>query len=202
MSNNANTHDIFFRFLSFKKLNELLLRANETNGRRVLEDEINRRIQECGDTELIAKSKVSKTGDYPCSIYISFLNINNKEEGHVSFHFSPNLLKRPGKHSLNIGRTHPINNRNRQRKYTFKFNENQQSIRMSISNQSSPIRPLLKPYFETIHNVFNDYFDPTKDCFLGKPQFHNKEESECYEIIINKMKKSKTPISSTRKRTS
>lgn len=197
MDTNTNTHDNFFRFLSFKKLNELLLRANQTNGRRVLEDEINRRMQ--GDTKLIAKSKVSKTGKYPCSIYISFLNKNNKEEGHISFHFSPNRLKRPGKNLLNIGRTHPKNNRNSQRRYTFKFNENQESIRMSISSQSSPIRPLLKPCFESTLNIFNDYFNPTSDYFLGDPQFHNKETSDCYMYVINEMKTSKTPISTTRK---
>jgi hypothetical protein len=97
MGINANTHDIFFKFLTRKKLKELLLRAVETDGKKVLEDDINHRLQ--GKTNVIAQTRISSINNknsthtnenqYPCSLYINFID-DNIQIGHITFHFSPN----------------------------------------------------------------------------------------------------------------
>lgn len=181
------THDIFFNFLTRKKLNELLLRAEETNGRKILEDQINQRLQ--GISPIVARTEVSTSqNSYYCSLYINFINRYGKQIGHFTFHFSPNSQK-----FGNIGRLHPKNNRNTQKRYTFHFNKNIQinnSIRMSISVSPQMISSELKEPFQKCIDVFNDYFNPENDYYLGKQIFSN-QTSKCYSYLINELKKSK-----------
>lgn len=129
MEENSKTHDLIFKYLSKKKLNELLLRADKG----VLEEEINKRLK--GFTNLIAKAKVSTNEtDNKCSLYVNYYNSQNKQVGHISLHFSP---KSPGKNPSTIGRMHPKNNRNTQRRYTLRFNDKENTIRMSLFNNAS-----------------------------------------------------------------
>jgi len=108
MGNNANTHDIFFKFLTKNKLKELLLRADKTDGRKMLDEDINRKLQ--GETTVIAQTRISpinnsgqtNNNNYPCSLYINFID-DNIQIGHITFHFSPSNPDR----STYAGRIHP-----------------------------------------------------------------------------------------------
>lgn len=184
MEKNANTHDIFIANLSYKKLNELLLRAQK----KVLENDINKRLK--GITPVVASTNVTKPLKTPlsCSIYINFLNTQDDQIGHISFHFLP-------KRSNTIGRIHPKNNKNTKRRYTFRFNENGDTINMTLSKHCSILSSELQKCFDISMNVIN----PNYDHFLGKRIFP-KEKHPCTDYIVKKMESSSTPIRSTRKR--
>ena len=142
---------------------------------------------------MIATSRVSKNTklNTGCSIYINFFTNGNKI-GHISFHFSP-------KRTNTIGRVHPKNNRNTRRKYTFRFNENNDTISMSLSKHCSEVHPDLEKCFEISMQVMNEYINNINDLFLGKRKFPNEKHS-CMNYIVKKMESSSTPIRNTRKR--
>jgi hypothetical protein len=206
MGINANTHDIFFKFLTRKKLKELLLRAVETDGKKVLEDDINHRLQ--GKTNVIAQTRISPINNknsthttkryYPCSLYINFMD-DNIQIGHITFHFSPT---NPG-HSSYAGRIHPVNNnenRRNMRNFTFKFNKLVNSVRMSLAPTSIQMNSKLEPCINTAIEVLNEYFNPKNtEMFLGK-KFFPDGKSECYNYIVSIMSYSRTPLRNTRKR--
>jgi hypothetical protein len=200
MEENAKTHDLIFKYLSKKKLNELLLRAD--NG--ILEDEINKRLKkEKLDIPIVANAEVStdaKTNN-KCSLYIHFYN-NGKPFGHISFHFSPKMSKVPGKSPPINGRVHPKNNRNTQRKYTFRFNANDanDSIRISLSKYCPKMNPQLEKCTNISVGVINDYLDKESNYFLGNPLFPEETIHPCLEYIVDKMRHTKTPIAATRKK--
>lgn len=187
MEQNTETHDLIYKYLSKKKLNELFLRTEH----KVLENEINDRLKKV--TPIVAKTTISTKKGYICSIYINFLNTNEKQIGHLSFHFSKNNS------NSTIGRSHPKNNINTQRRYTLRFNTKQNIFHISLSKYGSIINPDLQKCFNTGIDVFNEYFNPNSSLFLGIRLFPNEKHS-CYDYIIHQMKSTKTPILNTRKR--
>lgn len=197
MNQNEQTHDIFFKYLSKKKLNELLLRSDRTENRKILQDEINKRLK--GVSKLVAQTNISDDGNYFCSLYINFINVNNEQVGHISFHFSPRISDKKRTQLSNLGRAHGKNNKNKLRNYTIRFDKTEDSIKMSISKYALPIRQELKECVNISLEVLNNYFDPNLNYFLGNKEFSNIEH-KCYKYIVSQMAKSKTPISNTRKR--
>lgn len=193
MEENAETQDLIFKYLSKKKLNELLLRADNN----VLQDEINKRLKTT--PPIIASARVSSSNndlEFKCSLYINYFDTQGTKLGHITFHFSP---KNSTKKKSIIGRMHPKNNRNNQRKYTLRFNDTNDTIRISLSKHCSVMHPRLKECFNKSIDVINDYFSKDSDLFLGKPLFSNKKHP-CFYYIVKQMEKTKTPILNTRKR--
>jgi hypothetical protein len=202
MEQDEKTHILFFKLLSKRKLNELLLRSDPKY--HSLQDEINARLN--GLTSLKAFTNISDDGDYKCSLYINFYDMNMipepKKIGHITFHFSPSMSskgKNRNKLSVSIGRMHGKNNINKSRQFTLRINETQNSIRMTISKYALPVRSELKPCIEKSIEILNEYFNSNSPYFLGNRLF-TQDVHPCYSYIVNQMRKSKTPIENTRKK--
>jgi hypothetical protein len=178
----------FFEVLSKNKLNELLNRVSSG----YLTNQINNKLQSHR-----AEYKLDKN---VCDIFINFKEINTgKQIGHISFHLDKQN-KNMKQHSLEKGRFHVINNRNRNRYYTLKINKtNDNSIIMYVKSNLT-MKDNLSECTTVTLNILNDYFNPKSNLYLKYhlTNYANKDHL-CIDKIYERVdKKGKSYLSSTR----
>jgi hypothetical protein len=167
MESNVDTHTLFFKIMTPKKLNELLHRASGQNS--ILQRDINNKLKSLniGFAQVRLVQELDKQdGEEICSLYINFINQNGKF-GHISFHFD---TKRSIYKKNIVGRFHARNNRNNTRKYAFRINTNSNKsyITMSLSKFSANPVPILKQFIDVSLEVLNLYFNPNSNLYLGR----------------------------------
>jgi hypothetical protein len=118
-----NTHEIFFKKITHKKMNEFLNRVST----KYLERQINKELD-----IFRTVTKISNCKD----ILIKFFNNNQIEIGHITFHLSKENKSLPN-NSLRKGRFHIVN-RNKQKYHTIRINCNNNDIMTLRVN--SPIK--------------------------------------------------------------
>ena len=185
MSNSHLTHDIFFRVITQKKMNELLNRAEPRFN--ILATDINNNL-----TSGVCTTNIGRD----CSIYITFYNNDGGEMGHISLHLYPSIRDRK---NSEIGRLHAKNARNRNRRHTIRVNSSPggNSMRLSIIHYPTVISKSFEPYINTTLNILNEYLDVTSPKSLKYAFTTNHEAHECLDIIINQFKKTKSPLRTT-----
>jgi hypothetical protein len=186
--NTYKTHDLFFEVLSKNKLNELLNRISSG----YLTNQINNNLQ-----NYIVKCEIK---DNICDTYIHFYEINTgKQIGHISFHLDK-LNKQLNYYSLQKGRFHVVNNRNRNRYYTLKINRtNDNSIIMYVKSNLT-MKDNLSECTTVTLNILNDYFNPNSNLYLQYrlTKYGNKNHI-CIDKIYERVnKKGKSYLSNTR----
>jgi hypothetical protein len=181
---------LFFNFITFRKLKELLARCDSRT--QFLETQINNELQ-------IYSSEVSirMNDNNECSIYINFFEkSDNSPLGHSSFHLYPEKNKNnPSKN----GRFHVKGNKNKKSKSTLRFNKVNNTIIISLSKPCY-IDSKLQLCVDTAIDILNQYFNKKSKFFLGKPKFETTTlDIPCYQHILNVMAASGKPITMTRK---
>jgi hypothetical protein len=188
MENTQLTHDIFFRVITQKKMNELLHRADPST--RFLENEINMLL-----VGAVCKTRIG--GD--CSIYINYFSNNGEEIGHISLHIIPeNKTMRRYK----VGRLHAKNASNINRRHTMRVTNTNggTSMRLNIVRYPTIIRPAFMDCIRPTLDILNDYFDIHSQRSLQYALTENiSNKHRCFDIIRMKMSSSKTPLRTTRK---
>lgn len=201
MSTSKTTHEQFFKFLTRKKLNELLYRADART--RFLENQINAELQQ---TNVKCTVNVQQNKHQECSIYISFYprsaSIQKENElYHISFHLYPEFQL-----NENIGRIHVRNTKNKNRKHVLRINTPQllnteNSIRMTLVDYPIVARESTKQNVNIALAVLNTYFDPDSPNYLGNrivsPRF--KEPHNYRTHIFTQFKRKKKEFRNTRK---
>lgn len=187
---NEQTHDIFFKVITKRKLRELLLRS-VTGG--MLQQQINVLL-----TNIYSKTEVDKNAADECSIYIKFyMKETHKEIGYLSFHLHP---KKGDLSHKNNGRFHGRNT-GRNLKYTMRVHKNNDGcITFSLTNSFSYIRLKFETGVNAALAVLNSYFNESSPNWLGRPKFQNAKPHNCYTSILKTMEKRKKTIGNTRKR--
>ena len=169
MSTSKTTHEQFFKFLTKKKLNEILYRADSRT--MFLENQINTELQQ-QQTPVKCAVNVQQNKHQECSIYIAFYpkNLPIKKENelyHISFHLYPELQL-----NENIGRLHVRNTKNKNRKHTIRINTLQSlttenSIRMTLVDYPITARESTRQTVNIALSVLNTYFDSDSPNYLG-----------------------------------
>jgi hypothetical protein len=182
------THDIFFRLITKNKLKELYRRARRKSD--ILQKDINVLL-----TNKNTKTKV--VVDNNCDIFINFLNMNDEQIGHMSFHMEPKNNK-ISEYSRKYGRLHFTNDNKPTNRVTLKINKNNDEASFSISYKVSyKLRKEVEDAVKATLSVLNGYFNISNPKTLGK---YNKTYSDnCAEKIIRAMSKQKWPMQNTRK---
>lgn len=182
------THDIFFRLITKNKLKELYRRARGNPG--ILQKDINSLL-----TNKNVKTEV--TVDKQCDIFINFLDMNDKQIGHMSFHMEPKNNKM-SVYSRKYGRLHFTNNNKPTNRVTLKINKKDDEQSFSISYKVSyKLRKEIKDAVDATLSVLNGYFNIGNLKTLGT---YNKSYSDkCVEKVIGLMSKQKWPIRNTMK---
>jgi hypothetical protein len=195
---NINTHTLFFKIMTPKKLNELLLRASGKNS--ILQRDIYANLKglNIGRAEVNLAKEIEE-GAEVCSLYINFIN-HNGQFGHITFHFDKKRnIKYKKKNGL--GRFHTKNNRNTTGSFLRVTRNSENSfITMSLSNYPSIIRSDLKQCVDKSLEVLNLYFNPDSNLYLG---YHNPniplKKHECLTCITNVLKVNNGSLKHTRK---
>lgn len=197
--NPHNTHDVFFREITRRKLNELLNRADVST--KVLENHINERLpSHIRSTTQVGINNTTKF----CSIYIYFKSSDNSIQfGHISFHLYPKYLVDKYKRNSTAGRFHVKNNM-RNIYYTLRVNKNTRASKIILS---VPQQRFANPELEIASNItiqlLNEYLEPSSELFLGtKLTSDNIGEHVCAGIICNQISntRSRIRLSQTMKR--
>lgn len=203
MSTSKSTHEQFFKFLTKKKLNELLYRADTKT--RFLENQINTELQQ-HQTSVKCTVNIQQNRRQECSIYITFYPKNapiqkDNELYHISFHLYPEIQL-----NENIGRMHVRNTKNKNRKHTIRINTSQSlntenSIRMTLVDYPIVARETTRQNVDIVLSVLNTYFDPDSPNYLGNrivtPKFN--EPHNYHTTIITQFKRKKKEFRNTRK---
>ncbi len=189
---NKNTQEKFYKFLTIKKLNELLHRVDSST--RFLENQIN--IQLNG---FYCKSNVYVNNINEYSIYIHFFNQLNQQIGHLTMHLYPD---NPSKSNAKNGRIHIKNNRNSKTlKYPIRFNRVNGNIRLSITTPLI-MKDDLRYCSDATIAILNTYFLPLSENYLSKPKTqYQRTHHRFLNNILSQMAISQTSsIRNTRKR--
>ncbi len=192
MVNTKNTHDMFFRWISKKKLNELYHRADKKT--RVLEAQLNASLN-----NIRSRVVVKDGGEYNCSIYIEYYK-EHKRIGHLTIHFNK---KEKNIQTLN-GRIHVTNNINKTRKYPLLISptsvQNQNTISLSLGSHHQ-VRQDLVPAFQTTIELLNTYFDPQSEYYLGNHMtILSNIPHRCVKDVKRIIGSLRIPINKTRKK--
>ena len=166
MESNVDTHALFFKIMTPKKLNELLHRASGRDN--ILQRDINDKLKSQNNVHVeVNLAKEIEEGQEVCSLYINFINHNGKF-GHITFHFDKKRNTKYGKKN-GLGRFHTKNNRNNTGSFlrVTKNSENTLII-MSLSNYPSILRSDLKQCVDKSLEVLNLYFNPGSNLYLGR----------------------------------
>jgi hypothetical protein len=195
---NINTHTLFFKIMTPKKLNELLLRASGKNS--ILEKDINARLKglNVGYAEVKLSEEI-KEKDKLCSLYINFKKENN-QFGHITFHFDKKRNKLYTRKNGN-SRFHAKNNRNKTSSLIRVTTNSEKSfITLSLSKYSGTMKPDLKKCVDTSLDVLNLYFKPGTSYYLGihNPNIPLRNHS-CLSRIIDTLTVNKGSLQPTRK---
>jgi hypothetical protein len=198
MEDNVETHTLFFKIMTPKKLNELLLRASGDNS--ILQRDINARLKGLNvGYAYVNIAKEIEDGDEICSLYINFKKQHNKF-GHITFHFDK---KRNNKYkNVEDGRFHAKNNRNNTRKYALRIqkNSNNSFITMRLSDYAKGVLPDFKQCIDKSLEVLNEYFNPKTAVYLG---IHNPDiplhVHACLSRITKVFKSNSGSLQQTRK---
>lgn len=203
MSTSKTTHDQFFKFLTKKKLNELLYRADTRT--RFLENQINTELQQ-QQTSVKCTVNVQQNKRQECSIYIAFYPKSapiqkENEVYHISFHLYPELQL-----NENIGRHHVRNTKNKNRKHTIRINTPQSlntenSIRMTLVDYPIVSRESTRQNVNIALSVLNTYFDPDSPNYLGNEitSLNYDKKHKYYTNIFEQFKRKKKEFRNTRK---
>lgn len=188
MENTQLTHDIFFRVITQKKMNELLNRADPST--RFLENEINARL-----VGSVCRTRIG--GD--CSIYVTYYSNNGEEIGHISLHLFPD---NKNMRRYKVGRLHAKNAANMNRRHTMRVTNTNggTSLRLNIVRYPTVIRPVFMACIRPTLDILNEYFDIQSPHSLQHALTENiSNKHRCFETIRIKMSSSKTPLRTTRK---
>ena len=190
------THDLFFNIITKNKLNELLNRAD--NSTKYLETQINNNLNNASCNVNISSKNTH------CDIYIIFFDLKGDRIGHISLHITSDN-KDISNASAKNGRFHAKNNKNRNYKYTFKFNKVKDSfILLYIDREiTTKIRKEFEDCLNVTLTILNEYFDPNSKYYLKHrltKYDDNHKPHKCLLKIENKMKTAfKTRLKNTRK---
>lgn len=205
MSDSKYTHELFFKFLTKNKLNELLYRADSKT--KFLENQINTGLLQ-QNTNIKCMVNVHKNQYQECSIYISFYPISSHittetELYHISFHLYPEK-----KINNTIGRIHVRNTKNKNRKHVIRINTPhsmnvENSIRMSLVDYPILTRQSTKENVVIALNILNTYFDPESENYLGNKiiSLQYQTPHPCIQEINKQLMKKKQSLRITRKQT-
>jgi len=146
------SHEIFFKTITRRKLNELLNRVST----RYLQNQINQILK--GYT---AKAKIAENCD---GIYINYCNMNGNDIGHISFHLNKN--NRLSNNNKRKGMFHIKNNRNQNRYYTIRVNHKKDLYEIKV-NSPLKMKQDLEYCVNSTLNILNDYTEPQSIYYLG-----------------------------------
>jgi hypothetical protein len=197
--NAHNTHELFFREITRRKLNELLNRADVST--KILENHINERLPpHIRSNTHVGMNNTTKL----CSVYIYFKSHDNFQQfGHISLHLHPKYLVDKYKRNSTAGRFH-IKNNIRKIYYTLRVNKNTSSGKIILSiPQQQFTNPELNFASTITTQLLNDYLSPSSELFLGnKLTSDNIGEHACARIICNQISnlRSRIRLSQTMKR--
>jgi hypothetical protein len=165
MESNVDTHTLFFKIITPRKLNELLHRASGKNS--ILQRDINDKLKplNIGRAEVNLAKEIEESQDV-CSLYINFIN-HNGQFGHITFHFDKKRNTKYRKKN-GLGRFHTKNNRNNTGSF-LRVTRNSENtfIIMSLSNYPSILQSDLKQCVDKSLEVLNLYFNPGSNLYLG-----------------------------------
>jgi hypothetical protein len=166
-----NTHEIFFRKITRKKMNEFLNRVST----KYLENQINSVLQ--GYKAITELSNDCK------NVYIHFFDNNQKDIGHISFHLSKEN-KNLSNNSRRKGRLHIVN-RNKQKYHTLRVNTKNNSMILSV-NSPLKMNEELEYGVSIVLPIINSYLDINSEYSLKERLTHMKaKENKCLKIIEN-----------------
>jgi hypothetical protein len=178
--NASNTHDIFFDFITEKKLNELYHRADGGNS-SYLANQINSRLQ-----NIRCKIKLGKVGNYYCDIFLNYYDLSNVKIGHISLHMSPKYTN-PSNPTFKSNRFHIINNQGKS-KHTIRFNQNSKNmISLSLNTNVDPNKIFFNAKNVTME-ILNDYFDQNSPEYLGIPKTSAQGVHKCMSPVKIRLK--------------
>lgn len=184
MNNVHQTHKLFFKAITEKKLNELLKRADSTTN--VLENDINSLIY-----PLKCISKVTNNCDIIVTFYDKEIK-NNKEIRHLSLHLTTDNKGYTGKSKQN-GRLHiknKVNNSCYPLRCTKRAIQNKNNSIFINVVKGNFIRPKLEICSDAIIDILNKYFDFNSNLSLDKQLTnYNKAIHHCYSSIISQFSK-------------
>jgi hypothetical protein len=186
MEQNEQTHDIFFKTITRKKLNELLLRADK----KILQNHINKELIDEYSIVYVKKNQSSE-----CSIYIDYYDKKTKNKlGYISLHFYPQQRNRK---TSKAGRIHVRNSKNNP--YTLRFNKDtNDELIISLTKYSDTMSSSLKKAVNKTLILINLYFNEKSPYWLGNPSFKDIWHP-CFYVICNSMKRARKNIRNTRK---
>ena len=164
-----NTHEIFFKKITRKKMNEFLNRVST----KYLERQINKELQ-----NYTAVTELSKCKD----LYITFFDNNNIDIGHITFHLSKDN-KSLKNNSRRKGRLHIVN-RNKQKYHTLGVNCNNNDIITISVNSPLKVNSELEYCLGILLPIINSYLSTDTPFSLKYHLTHIKDnDNKCLEKL-------------------
>ena len=208
--NISRTHNIFFDYLTCKKVNELLKRADKGYNLRESATVIEEDIQPLLPSPFTVKTRVQVDLENQCNIYIIFFEGEYSFEekhriGHITLHLSKdNIQRRKNIFKMNPaqtntpGRLHLGNNRSKTlRSHVIHVENEKNKIKLEVRHRPSVIENKLKICADIAINVLTEYFNPSSILFLGNSRTLSGYHKYVKKIITNL--KTPIPLRSTRK---
>jgi hypothetical protein len=167
------THEIFFKKITHKKMNELLNRFST----KYLENQINQELD-----KYKAITKISNSEEAQCMhLYISFYDQNKNEVGHISFHLNKEN-KDMSNNAKRKGRFHIVN-KNKQKYHTLRVN-NKNDLFLLRVNSTLKISSELDKCISVTLPILNNYFNTESQYSLKYNLTNLKDkENKCLQII-------------------
>jgi hypothetical protein len=165
-----NTHEIFFKKITHKKMNEFLNRIST----KYLENQINKELK-----DYTSEIELSNCKD----VYITFFNSNQLEVGHITFHLNKDN-KSLKNNSRRKGRLHIVN-KNKQKYHTLRVNYNNTNDIMTLRvNSPLKMNSELEYCINIVLPIINSYLSTTHPFSLKERLTYMKEkDNKCIEAI-------------------
>jgi hypothetical protein len=149
------THEIFFKTITRNKLNELLNRVTT----KYLERQINKVLK--------GYKAITELNTKKCKyIIIKFTDLNNNKIGHITLHLDKVNRNMSNSNQMK-GRLHAVNNRNKNKYYTFRVSHKNDLYEMKVNSYLKMSQDLDYCVTTTLR-ILNDYTEPNSSYFLGK----------------------------------
>ena len=199
--NISRSHNIFFNYLTCKKVNELLKRADNIPG--LDESILSNDIQPKLPPEYNVETKVKYDLDNQVNIYITFLK-NKNEIGHVTLHLTKEnkvftkQLKKTSKTNT-PGRLHGVNTRGIKSRHIIEVTNIGDRFTLEVRHRPDVIEKGLKRCIDTTIGVIEEYFNKQNvSLYIGKERTYSGEH-KYFKKVRNNLRSSSTPLKKTRK---
>ena len=203
--NISTTHNIFFDYLTCKKVNELLKRADRYYTKIPRISILEYDIQQTLPPTIQVQTAVTLDNENQCNIYISFQEGEYKI-GHITLHLTKDnsrirksTFKRNKTITNTIGRIHVRNNRgNRSRSHVIQVTNSTDRFKFELRGIPSVVENKLKQCANAAIGVIEEYFNPESSLFLGNVRTKPGKHRYFAKIRTN-LQTSSTPLRGTRK---